>query len=318
MSDEELLGVAVALLYYSKHQRSWLTPNQPHQPWKQWGSYYNRLTSDEFRQRFQMSKYAFDGLVWIVWCYWMPPEIKVAITLQYLAGGQILDIADHFGYSVPVAYNVKQQMITAILQKGSQIGEVVFKHDDWEWLANKAMMFGGAHSTNLLAEKCVSALDGLAVEIEKPCAAKSPQQFSNQKGFFTLWAVFFPRSRCWSFFLIVKHSHSAGEKSVLINFNQSEGIITIIERNLLKKITKSCHEKCNYWRSTFVHLIFLEGLYNEHPPIDQTLTAGIRLIQQYTHEQFWNPSRNQQPLNQAQYHQSWRVEKLHSFERNVQ
>ena len=66
MSDEELLSVAVALLYYSKHQRSQLTLNQSHQPWKQWGSYYNRLTSDEFHQRFQMSKYVFDGLVQIV------------------------------------------------------------------------------------------------------------------------------------------------------------------------------------------------------------------------------------------------------------
>ena len=156
-----------------------------------------------------MSKYAFDGLVRIVQPvlipepvtypsrrsalyenYWMPPEIKVAITLQYLAGGQILDIADHFGYSVSVAYNAKQQTITAILQKGSQIGEVVFKHDDQEWLANKARMFGGARSTNPLAEKCVSALDGLTVEIEKPRAAESPQQFSNRKGFYFLFFIF--------------------------------------------------------------------------------------------------------------------------------
>ena len=96
----------------------------------------------------------------------------------------------HFGYSVPVAYNAKQQTITAILQKGSQIGEVVFKHDDREWLANKARMFGGARSTNPLAEKCVGALDGLAVEIEKPRAAESPQQFSNRKGFYFLFFIF--------------------------------------------------------------------------------------------------------------------------------
>ena len=119
----------------------------------------------------------------------MPPEIKVAITLQYLAEGQILDIADHFGYSVPVAYNVKQQTITAILQKGSQIGEVVFKHDDQEWLANKARMFGGACSTNPLAEKYVG-LDGLTVEIEKPHTVESSQQFSNQKGFYFLFFIF--------------------------------------------------------------------------------------------------------------------------------
>ena len=45
----------------------------------------------------------------------MLSEVKVAITLWFLAGGQMLDIADHFGYSLSTVYRVKQETVLAIL-----------------------------------------------------------------------------------------------------------------------------------------------------------------------------------------------------------
>ena len=74
---------------------------RPNRVWarKKWEEYFARLTDEEFQKRFRMSKVAFGRLVTILQhvfhegkkrmrqrrilyeTYWMPPEIKVAITL---------------------------------------------------------------------------------------------------------------------------------------------------------------------------------------------------------------------------------------------
>ena len=74
----------------------------------------------------------------------MLSEVKVAITLRFLAGGQMLDIADHFGYSLSTVYRVKQETVLAILQLGKEIGPIEFKSNDQLWLEEKATLYQGA------------------------------------------------------------------------------------------------------------------------------------------------------------------------------
>ena len=98
----------------------------------------------------------------------------------------MLDIVDHYGYSLAAGYAAKQQTIKAIVRCSSEIGSITFKHDDEQWLAEKASLSQGAQRRNPLAAKCVGALDGLAIEIQKPTSEFSPKQFSNRKGFYAI------------------------------------------------------------------------------------------------------------------------------------
>ena len=206
-NEEQKRKVMICCLYYYLQMpRSRDNPNRPHQVRKQWSSYRERLTDHEFQKRFRMSKHAFDTLVNTVHPYlvsdsigsgrrhamyenyWMPPVVKVAVTLRWLAGGAMYDIADHFGYSVPTVYCAKERTIKAILRCGQsgQIGPVEFKEDDETWLAEKAELFQGARISNPLGRKCVGALDGLAIEIERPTKDFQPKQYSNRKGFYAI------------------------------------------------------------------------------------------------------------------------------------
>jgi hypothetical protein len=42
-------------------------------------------------------------------------ELKVASTLRFLAGGQVYDIADHYGFDKTTVYHAISQTMTAIL-----------------------------------------------------------------------------------------------------------------------------------------------------------------------------------------------------------
>ena len=61
-----------------------------------------------------------------------------------------------------------------------------FKEDDETWLAEKVELFQKACISNPLGRKCVGALDGLAIEIERPTKDFQPKQYLNQKEFYTI------------------------------------------------------------------------------------------------------------------------------------
>jgi hypothetical protein len=91
-------------------------------------------------------------------------EVKLAITLRFLVGRQMFDIADNFGYCVSVCYYVMQRTLSIILQ--SSIREVQFFYSNVTWLKKKSLLFCGARSTNPLANGCIGALDGIAIQIQ--------------------------------------------------------------------------------------------------------------------------------------------------------
>ena len=115
----------------------------------------------------------------------------------------MLDIIDHYGYSLAAGYAAKQQTIKAIVCCSSEIQSITFKHDDEQWLAEKASLSQGAWHRNSLAAKCVGALDGLVIEIQKPTSEFSPKQFSNQKGFIQFAVKLYVMLRIIFFSLIV-------------------------------------------------------------------------------------------------------------------
>jgi DDE superfamily endonuclease len=114
----------------------------------------------------------------------MIPEIKLAITLCYLAGGQIYDLADLFGFDRMSALRAKKQTIQAILQSGIRRPEFHAKNETW--LKEKAQLFQGARVTNPLADKCDGCLDGLAIEIVQPPQSFGPKEYRNRKQFFAI------------------------------------------------------------------------------------------------------------------------------------
>jgi hypothetical protein len=111
-------------------------------------------------------------------------EVKLAITLRFLVGRQMFDIADNFGYCVSVCYYVMQRTLSIILQ--SSIREVQFFYSNVTWLKKKSLLFCGARSTNPLANGCIGALDGIAIQIQWLKKKDGVKQFSNRKGFFAI------------------------------------------------------------------------------------------------------------------------------------
>jgi len=167
-----------------------------------WTEIFNHFNEKEFSRRYRMSKKCFILLLDHVkplllrnrksrvrtFSHWMPPEVKLAITLRYLAGGQLLDIADNFGYKISTAYQAKESTISAILELGSSgtVGLIEFEHSNEEWLSEKAALYRGARATNPLADRCVAAVDGLAIEIQRPGKEYAPAQYANRKGFYAI------------------------------------------------------------------------------------------------------------------------------------
>jgi hypothetical protein len=159
-----------------------------------------RLTPKEFHQRYRMSPKSFLLLTSKLYSHlrlgrrlksinrntirWMTPEVKVAVTLRYLAGGQVYDIADYFGFHPTSVNRAINETMRAILK--SSIGKHTFKAKNRTWLAGKARLYQGLRVTNPLAEKCVACVDGIAIKIQRPDERYGPKDYQNRKGFFAM------------------------------------------------------------------------------------------------------------------------------------
>jgi hypothetical protein len=119
--------------------------------------------------------------------YWMPVEIKIVVTLRFLAGGQVYDSADNFGYDRSTVYRAMHETIEAICKCPRFIKSVDFKHNDKDWLKEKSRLYQNARVYNPFGNlKCVGALDGLAIEIRRPFEDDQSNQYANRKGFFAI------------------------------------------------------------------------------------------------------------------------------------
>ena len=163
-----------------------------------WREVFGFHSEEEFKKRFRMSKNCFFLLYRLLRNdlspnrsmspklskMYIPGEVKLAMTIRYLAGGQIYDIADRYGYHSTTT-NLMVWKVMGIILK-TKLGRCEFKADDAEWLKEKANLYSGLRVTNPLAEKCVGCVDGLAIEIERPDSSFSPKEYSNRKGFYSI------------------------------------------------------------------------------------------------------------------------------------
>ena len=82
-----------------------------------WRSSFQWHTPMEFSRRFRVSKVTFLKMLRCLHpklkskryfsspsLYFMPTEVKLAVTLRYLAGGEMYDVADNFGYNHSTGY----------------------------------------------------------------------------------------------------------------------------------------------------------------------------------------------------------------------
>ena len=117
----------------------------------------------------------------------MSPEISLACTLRYLAGGQVYDISDRFGLERSTVYYRIQLVLDALRRPElcEAIGKVEFQNER-EWLSLQARRFQGLRISNPLSSGCVGALDGLAIKIVTPPVSFNPQAYSNRKGYSSL------------------------------------------------------------------------------------------------------------------------------------
>ncbi len=67
----------------------------------------------------------------------------------------------------------------------SSLGKCQFLVEE-PWLLDKAKLFLGSYSGNPISGHCVAAVDGIAIEIEKPQEYYGPLQYRNRKGFYAI------------------------------------------------------------------------------------------------------------------------------------
>ena len=158
-------------------------------------SHLNYFSQLEFRKRYRMSKECFlelydelkEGLklksrhqeknLFVI-----PPITKVAMMLRFMAGGDLVDIGDIFGYHPQSVYRAVNQVIDAVIDHPT-LGKCEFRAFDREWLKKKGDLFCEKRQKNPFASKCVGAIDGLAIKIHKPPKKDGPTDYSNRKGF---------------------------------------------------------------------------------------------------------------------------------------
>jgi DDE superfamily endonuclease len=112
----------------------------------------------------------------------VPVPIMVAITLRYLAGGQILDITWPYGVADSTAYQVVDETLAAI---NYHLDNIIFPvtEEECNAAADEFQSFRGCPWYGVITE-----LDGIAVAIRFPrlSCCPDPQKYYNRWGFYAL------------------------------------------------------------------------------------------------------------------------------------
>lgn len=151
--------------------------------------------------RYRISKSSFEDLAEIIKPYYyfyedengkrkkrrsdiIPLNIALSMTLRWLSGGSYLDIVDLHGVCETSFYAAKESVMFA-LQKGLK-REVSWPKSE-EDRVKVAQRF--SENSGGVMRGCLSALDGLAVEIKEPTVEEcggNPVGYRNRKGFFAI------------------------------------------------------------------------------------------------------------------------------------
>jgi DDE superfamily endonuclease len=153
----------------------------------------------------------------------VPVPIMVAITLRYLAGGQILDIGWSYGVADSTAYQVVDETLAAM---NYNLGNIIFPATEEEC---KAAADGFQSLRGCPWYGVISALDGIAVAIHCPrlSCCPDPRKYYNRKGFYALSI-----QECVSFnykiiFVSAKHAGSTHNSTAFI----STPLHTLLDRS---------------------------------------------------------------------------------------
>jgi len=97
------------------------------------------------------------------------------MTLRFLAGGCIVDIVDIYHYHNSIFYYYISFLIK-LFAKDNTIGKVKFPITSEE-MQRKGELFAATWVGNPFASKCIGALDGIAIELERPSMEYGPQVY---------------------------------------------------------------------------------------------------------------------------------------------
>jgi hypothetical protein len=145
-----------------------------------WETFADKLenTDGTFGATFRMSRPAFDKLVALLHPALMPdilqsgnvcsspilPELALAMTLRYLAGGSYLDIKEVYNVSKSSFYRSRDNVIEAILA----CNDLHFKFPQTRnEVEHQAAQFRALSSEDVM-RGCVGALDGCLIPIDRP------------------------------------------------------------------------------------------------------------------------------------------------------
>ena len=161
-----------------------------------WDVHDSNLTDFEFRRLYRMERPTFralcDRLRPRLTCDTemgrrgspggpVAPELKLSMTLRFMAGGSYLDIVLYHGVHRSTFFSALWEVVGAINEELS----LAFPVDDVDAL--QAISDGFQERMNNPLAGCVGALDGIAIEIQRPSGpAVDSQSYYNRKNFFAL------------------------------------------------------------------------------------------------------------------------------------
>jgi hypothetical protein len=161
-----------------------------------WEEHMNLMADGLFLRAYRMSKQSFKRLADLVRPYVVvdqamarrstrtgeiTTEMRLSIALRYFAGGSYLDIATSHGVHTTTFFSIVWSIVFAI----NTVEELApsFPYDDPTKLEAMSARFQRRFHNPF--HGCVGALDGLAIQIERPKTPNSQSHY-NRKGFFAV------------------------------------------------------------------------------------------------------------------------------------
>jgi len=162
----------------------------------------NALTDEQFRRMFRLNKAAFNHVLSLItpMIRWktspigrgkyhtqlkpIPPKVKLAATLRWLAGGSYLDICFAFGISSSIFFHVKGGILWPTMEALDKVLKIDFPIDDKEQL--EVISNGFAQCVGGEIKGVILAVDGWVCKTRAPSADEvpNPVSFRNRKGCF--------------------------------------------------------------------------------------------------------------------------------------
>jgi DDE superfamily endonuclease len=228
---QAVLSAAIALPTSTEHTRSrrqlcgWeeervlpLTPLH-------FDQHMSRFSDAKFTRLYRLSKQDFSSLVAKLHptlarshtrpegsSTFVPVPIMVAMTLRYLAGGQILDIAWPYGIADSTTYQVVDETLAAI---NYHLDNIIFRVTEEEY---KAAPGGFQALRGCPWYGLITALDGIAVAIRCPrlSCCSDPQKYYNCKVFYALSVQACVSANYKIIYVSAKHAGSTHESTALM------------------------------------------------------------------------------------------------------